>query len=287
MVVGKMSNRCEWGPVNNRIAIIAASLIVLTACDKQAEGQTVAIVNGEEITLSELNFELGLANAPAGADKAAVRAQVLQQMIDRRLLADQAKKEGVETTPEYVSRKRRSEDDLLISMLSAQRYKTVAPPSARDTDAYIASHPAMFANRQLWDLDQIQYQPPSDPAIQAEINKTRDFAGLLAVLQKNNITVARQKNRLDTAVVPAELFQKISALPAGEPFIVRVGDRAIASAIVGREPKPLVGDQARPIAAEVMRKEQSTKDMANRVSSLRKEAKIEYQKGFAPPPAKK
>lgn len=275
------------GPVKYRIAMIAASMIVVSGCDKQAEGQTVAIVNGEEITLSELNFELGLAKVPPGADKAAVRSQVLQQLIDRRLLAIQAKKEGIDTTPDYISRKRRTEDDLLISMLSDKRLKSVAPPNARDTDAYIAAHPAMFANRQVWELDQAQYQPPTDPAIQAEINKTRDFAGLLAVLQKNNIAVARQKNRLDTAVVPPELFQKISTLPAGEPFIVRVGDRAVASVIIGREPKPLVGDQARPIAAEVMRKEQSTKDMANRVSSLRKDAKIEYQKGFAPPPAKK
>lgn len=273
--------------MNYRIAIVAASLLVLSGCDKKAEGQTVAVVNGEEITVSDLNFELGLANVPPGADKAAVRAQVLQQMIDRRLLASQAKKEGVDTTPDFVSRKRRSEDDLLISMLSAQRFKSVALPSARDTDAYIAAHPAMFASREIWDLDQIQYQPPADKAVQAEMNQVRNFTALLAVLQKNNVTVARQKNRLDTAVVPPELFQKISALPAGEPFIVRVGDRAIASVITGREPKPLVGDQARPMAAEMMRKEQSSKDMANRVSGLRKAAKIEYQKGYAPPPAKK
>lgn len=267
--------------------MIAASLAVLSACDKKAEGQTVAIVNGEEITLSELNFELSSANIPPGTDKTLARAQVLQSMIDRRLLAIQAKQEGVDTTPDFLTRKRRNEDELLISMLSAQRLKSVALPSARDTDAYIASHPAMFANRQLWDLDQIQYQPPTDPAIQAEVNKTRDFAGLLAVLEKNGVAVARQKNRLDTAVIPAELFQKISALPAGEPFIVRVGDRAIASVITAREPKPIAGDQARPVAAEMMRKEQSTKDMANRVSSLRKAAKLEYQKGFAPPAPKK
>lgn len=262
-------------------------MIILAACNNKAEGQTVAVVNGEEITLSELNFELGMANVAPGADKAAARSQVLQSMIDRRLIAIQAKKEGVDTTPDFISRKRRAEEDLLISMLSAQRLKSVALPSARDTDAFIASHPAMFANREIWGLDQIQYQPPSDPAIQAEINKTKTFPELLGVLQKNGITVARQKNRLDTAVVPAELFQKISTLPAGEPFIVRVGDRAIASVIVEREAKPLVGDQARPIAAEVMRKEQSAKDMANRVSSLRKTAKIEYQKGFAPAAAKK
>lgn len=267
--------------------MIAVSLVALAACDKQAEGQTVAVVNGEEITLSELNFELGLANVPAGADKAAVRSQVLQSMIDRRLLAIQAKQEGVDKTPEYISRKRRSEDDLLISMLSAQRFKSVALPSARDTDAFIASHPAMFANRELWDLDQIQYQSPSNPAIQAEMNQTKSFDALLAVLQKHGVAFARQKNRLDTAVVPPELFQKIATLPAGEPFIVRIGDRAVASVITGREPKPITGDQARPVAAEVMRKEQSTKDMANRVSSLRKAAKIEYQKGFAPPAPKK
>ena len=266
-----------------RIATIAAGMVILAACNNKAEGQTVAVVNGQEITLSELNFELGMANIPAGTDKTAARAQILQSMIDRRLLANQAREESIDTTPDFISRMRRGEEDLLISMLSAQRLKAVALPSARDTDAFIASHPAMFANRELWDLNQIQFQPPADPAVQAEIDKTQSLSALLAVLQKHDITIAQQKNRLDTAIVPVELFQKISAIPVGEPFIVRVGDRAIASVIVAREAKPILGDQARPVAANVMRKEQSAKDMANRVSGLRKAAKIEYQKGFAPP----
>lgn len=270
------------GPLKYRIVTIVAGMAILAACNNKAEGQTVAVVNGEEITLSELNFELGMANVPSGTDKAAARSQILQAMIDRRLLAIQAQKEGIDTTPDYISRKRRLEQELLISMLSAQRQKSVALPSARETDAFIASHPAMFAKRELWELAQVQYQPPADRAIQGEIDKSRTLPDLLAVLQKHGVAVAQQKNRLDTAIVPAELYQKIAAVPAGEPFVVRVGDRAVASVIVGREPKPLLGDQARPIAADFMRKEQSAKDMANRVSSLRKAAKIEYQKGFAP-----
>lgn len=272
--------------MNYRTATIAVGMIMLSACGHKAEGQTVAVVDGQEVTLSELNFELGLANVPPGTDKAAARSQVLQSIIDRRLVASQAKKEGLETTPDYVNRKRRGEEDLLISMLSAKRLNTVALPSARETDAFIASHPAMFANRQIWDLQQVQFEPPANPAVQAQINATHSFADLIAVLQKNGLPITQQKNRLDTAVVPAELFQKISALPAGEPFIVRVGDRAIASVISGREMHPMVGDQARPMAAEALRKEQAAKDMANRISGLRKAAKIEYQKGFAPPPAK-
>lgn len=266
-----------------RIITIAAGLVMLAACNHKAEGQTVAVVNGQEITLSELNFELGLANVPPGSDKAAARSQVLQSMIDRRLLATQAKQESVDTTPDFINRKRRGEEALLIAMLSARRLNSVAVPSVRETDAFVASHPAMFANHQFWDLAQMQYQPPADPAIQAEIDKSHTYPGLVAILQKHGVAVAQQKNRLDTAVVPAELFQKISSLPDGEPFIVRVGDRAIASVIVAREMRPIVGDQARPIAADALRKEQSAKDMANRVGGLRKAAKIEYKAGFAPP----
>lgn len=258
-------------------------MIMIAACDNKAEGQTVAVVDGQEITISELNFELGLANIPPGADKTAARSQVLQAMIDRRLIAAQARQEGIDTTPDYINRMRRGEEDLLISTLSARRLKSAQVPNARETDAYIASHPAAFGSRQLWDLMQIQYQAPKDAAVQSQIDGTHSFAELIAILQKNGIAVAQQKNRLDTAVVPAELFQKISSLPQGEPFIVRVGDRAIASVIVAREEKPIVGDQARPAAADALRREQSAKDMANRVSGLRKAAKIEYKTGFAPP----
>ena len=266
-----------------RIVTLAAGIIALAACNHKAEGQTVAVVNGQEITLSELNFELGLANIPEGSDKSATRSQILQSMIDRRLLAAQARQDGIDTTPDFISRKRRGEEDLLISMALMRRLKSAQVPSARETDAYVASHPAMFANRELWDLAQVQYQAPKDAAIQSEIEKTHAFANLLTILQKHGIAGVQQKNRLDTAVVPAELFQKISSLPQGEPFIVRVGDRAIASVIVAREAKSVVGDQARPIAANALRKEQGAKDMANRVSGLRKAAKIDYKPGFAPP----
>ena len=57
----------------------------------------------------------------------------------------------------------------------------------------------------------------------------------------------------------------------------------VASVIVAREPSPLVGDQARPLAVAAMRRDQGTKFMQDRLKSLRKSAKIEYKEGFAPP----
>ena len=73
----------------------------------------------------------------------------------------------------------------------------------------------------------------------------------------------------------------------GEPFIVPIGNLAIASSIVSREPAPITGDQAQPIAVAALRRTQAAKLMQDRLKSLRDAAKIEYKPGFGLPPAKK
>jgi peptidyl-prolyl cis-trans isomerase C len=273
--------------VKYRVVAAITLAILGSACTRKAEGQTVAVVNGEEITVPDLNFALELAKVPEGANTDAARSQVLQQLIDRRLLAEQAHKEGIDKSPEYLNRERRADEDLLISMLAARRLNTAQLPSDRDVQNFIAAHPGMFANRENWDLDQVTYVSPTDPAAVADIRGAHTIDQLIAVLEKHKVAYAKQKNRLDTAMVPPDLFAKLNALPAGEPFVVNVGNRSLASGIAGREPRPLTGDQAKPAAVDTMRKTQTGKGLQDLLKSLRSSAKIEYQKGYTPPPQKK
>ena len=108
----------------------------------------------------------------------------------------------------------------------------------------------------------------------------------LAVLQTNKINYQRQKNQLDTAVIPPELYSKLRSVPAGEPFAVQMGNRMVASAVVGREPHPIADAQAKPVAVEAMRKAQTGKGLQDLLKSLRSQAKIDYQPGYAPPAKK-
>jgi EpsD family peptidyl-prolyl cis-trans isomerase len=257
--------------------------VLASSCTRKAEGQTVAVVNGEEITVPDLNFALDMAKVPQGADKDQARSKVLDQLVDRRLLAEQARKEGIDKSPEYLNRVRRADEDLLISMLAARRLNTAQLPSDREVQAFMASHPGIFADRQTWDLDQVQYTTPKNPAFTADMKNAHSIDQLNAVLEKYKVPFTRQKNRLDTAAVPAQLFAKLGSLPAGEPFVVPMGDRAIASAIVGKEPHPLTGDEAKPVAVQAMRKTQTAKSLEGLLKSLKSSAKIEYQKGYGPP----
>jgi peptidyl-prolyl cis-trans isomerase C len=264
------------------VAIIAASFLA-SGCNRKAEGQTVAVVNGEEVTLSDLNFALQSANLPDHADKSAARAQVLSQLVDRRLIAEAAKKEGIDKSPEYLNRVRRADEDLLISMLAARRLKTAQLPSDSEVSSFIAGHPNMFDNRQVWKLDQVQFATPTDAGIAAEVKATNTMAELLAVLQKHNIAVKQQKNQLDTASMRPEIYAQVNALKPNEPFVVPVGKMSVASVITERVPQPIGGDQAKPVAVNVIRKTQTAKTLESMLKSLQSQAKIEYQPGYAPP----
>lgn len=269
------------------IIVLVMGLGILSAgCDRKAEGQTVAVVNGEEITAAELNAEILGANLPAEANKQEARARFLQAMVDRKLLTQHARSEGLDKSPEFLNRQRRMTDDLLINMLATRQLNAAQLPPTEEINRFVASRPNMFANREIWNLDQLRYAISADEQVNAQIYQTKSLEALAEVLTANKIQFVRTKNRLDTAVVPMDIYGRVASLPEGEPFVIPVGKEAIASAIVSREAAPLSEEDVRPRAVAVMRREQGTKFMSDRLESLRKTAKIEYQAGFSPPKQK-
>ena len=273
--------------VRSKLIIAVSLALVISGCNKKAEGQTVAIVNGEEITAAELNAELANAKIPPGMEKKDVRSRVLQQMIDRRLLAQQAKKDGVDKSPDFLNRQRRMNEDLLISMLASRQMDTTKLPSSSEIQQFQASRPEMVAKREQWNLEQIRFTMPTDPAVKSKLEATKTLDEIAKVLSDAKITFDRQKNRLDTAVIPHDLYGRLMTADPGEPFIVPIGNLAIASVITSREPAAITGDQAQPIAVAALRRTQAAKLMQDRLKSLRDAAKIDYKPEFGPPPAKK
>src|SRR5438270_11548787 len=155
--------------MSKRIVLAILLACVVSSCEKKPGGQTVAVVNNEEITAADLNAELSNANMSAADASKAVRAQALQQLINRRLLAQQAKADGLDKSPEFLNQQRRANEDLLIKMLVMRQANTAQVPSAAEIAKFEASRPGMFAKHEIWSLQQLQYPLPKDAALTAKI----------------------------------------------------------------------------------------------------------------------
>ncbi|MFM9978662.1 MAG: EpsD family peptidyl-prolyl cis-trans isomerase [Sphingomonadaceae bacterium] len=275
---------------SRKIIALTASValaIGLAACDKKPTGQIVAVVNGEEISLAELNQELTGAKIPENADKKAIMRQVLERVVDRRLLAQAAKEQGIDRDPTYVSMQRRMSEDLLVQMYAKKAADGIKVPDAAAIDKYINENPTLFAERARLKLDQIVFPMPSNPDVLRQFEKDNSLAAVAATLGRLNIKFAQGEGALDTATVPPKLLQQINALPAGEPFIVPTNGRVVVSVIKGREPVVIPAAQARPLAVEAMRRQGLSKIGESRLKEARAKAKIEYQADYAPTPAGK
>lgn len=264
------------------VALVAVAAIS-SGCTKKAEGQTVAVVNGDEITTAELNAELAAAKLPVGVDGARARSQILQSIIDRDLLAQDARKSGIDKSPEFLQRQRQMTQNLLIGMLADREGGSAQLPSDSEVAQFEAAHPQAFAQHELWNLDQLRFAMPPPGPIRDELNKTKTLPELAKVLSDNHIAATPAKRQIDSSAVPDDMYAKITKLAPGEPFIVAMGTQAVASAITSRDPQPLIGDDAKPQAVAAMRKQQTQNLLQNRLKELRSSAKIDYKAGFAPP----
>lgn len=269
-----------------KISLGSALILVglaLAGCEKKSGGQVAAVVNGDEITLQEINAEIGTTDIPAGVDKASVRQAALQRIIQRRLLAQVAQDEELDQSAEFLLRRRALEDALLVQLLAKKVNGSIRVPDARELDAFVAKRPNMFGQRAILTLDRIQFAAPSDSTKLEVLKADHSLDAIAKTLQSQGITFSREPAELDTGQLTHAVLQQIEALPAGEPFIMPQGGLITAGVVTARRPIPMVGENAKPIAAMALRNEQLSKAVEQRLNAAKAKAKIDYQAGFAPP----
>jgi peptidyl-prolyl cis-trans isomerase C len=269
-----------------RAALLAGGLLLLAgtaACNKKPSDQVVAVVNGEEISMQELNAELGNVKLPEGVDKKMVQAQLLQRLVDRRVLAQSAKEQGIDKDPNFIVEQRRMNEALLVDKLAKRTADSIPVPANAEVDKYIAANPSLFAARQIYTIDQIAFPMPADPKQLKALEPAKTMDAVATTLKAMNIPFRRGAQKVDSGSVPPEQMQRILSLPKTEPFIIPQGNAVTVNLIVGDEAAPLPTEQARPTAVRVLRSQKLAQQGEARLKEAKAKAKIEYQPGFEPP----
>jgi peptidyl-prolyl cis-trans isomerase C len=270
-----------------KLALVTASCLIgsvlLSGCQKEATGQVAAVVNDEEITLQEINTELGQTQIPEGVNKEQVQQAALQRIVERRLLAQAAREDGIDQTPEFLIRRRQLEDALLVQLLGEKLGRTTAVPEGTAVDTFMRQNPAVFGGRAILTVDRIQFAMPSDANKLRALEGDHSMDAVAASLGEMGIQFSRGAAQVDSAVLGQERLNRIRALPEGEPFVIPENGMVTVAVITGETPQPVQPDQGRPVAVRMMRNQSLADAMRSRLDSEKAKAKIEYQTGFAPP----
>ena len=267
------------------IALLTTASLAVAGCDREpkAGGQTIATVNDAALTTSDLNIELS--SVPPEQRKQA-QPKTVQSLVDRKILSEYAKSQGMDRSPDFVLEQRRLTDVMLADRAARQIVSDARRPiTINDINRYLDTHPAVASNRRILSVDQIQFATPEQKVV-SELGRATSLDEVVAILQRNGIEFRRAKSQIDTATLSDPVMSKFDGLAPGEPLVTIGIPQTIASVIIGVVPASLSGDAAEAIARQRITTDQANTAIQQKGLALRREAKITYAKGFDPAQAK-
>lgn len=224
----------------SRTLLLATGLVV-AGCSSEPMGQVVATIDGKEVTRRELQAELDAEGSAFTADPR-TRAAALEGVIDRKLLAEAARRALVDRMPTFQAAVLRDRERLLAQSLLARGAESLPATTAADISARIAAQPWRYGERT------------------ALLIERSDADG--------------RPTMVDSATLSRSVAQTLISARIGTP--IRIDD---GPAVVVRQRWPIAlnADQQTRQAAADLRREKLVDLEQRLVAGLRAQARIERQ----------
>lgn len=268
-------------------ALALAASLTLAACgggDKPAKSasQVAVKVNGDELSIHQVNAQL--ARMPGlTADKAdGARRQVVDGLIDQRLLVQQAIEKKLDRDPEVLAAIEGNRAQILAQAYVQKTLAAQARPNETEVRQYYEQNPSLFAQRRVYRLQEITTDLPPARAeeLRAAVAGTKSMPEVATWLQKNRFQVAANSAVRGAEQLPMQHLARIDALKDGQMDVFVSDQRVTVLQVLASQPQPVSLEKATP-AIELFLTNRKRDELARaELKRLREGAKLEYVGDF-------
>ncbi len=253
-------------------------LACATACShkEKSAGQSLARVNGEEITIHQINEELARANVPDDKRDVATR-QLLESLIDRQLLESEATKDKVDRDPMVMQAIERAKAQIVAQAYMQKRLAKIARPTKEEIEKYYTDHPDLFAERKVFDLDQLMIATKDlSNDLKNSFSTQKSLDDCAVWLRNHRIEFTRKSSLNSTAELPSALIKQLNEMRIGQVFALSEGQQSLIVAIKSVKNEPVTLDVAGTQIGIFLQNQKSKEAAVSEIARLRASAKIEY-----------
>lgn len=273
-------NRFNFPPFRYTLCVIIVILAVaaLTACGNKEKktGQALVRVNGEEITMLQINDELVRAAGNA-EEPAATTRQLLETLIDRHLITIEAVRNKFDRTPEVMQAINRAKSEILAQAYLESIAAKVTRPTQVEINEYFQKHPEYFTQRKQFDLQQLVISTGDlNDELKLIIDSAKSLDSVAAWLDSHNVRYARNQLSRNSIDLPEQIVPKLKEMQKGQLFIVNKGENSLLNAITDVKDSPVTVAIAAPQIEQYLVNKKSREMADAEIAHLRSLAKIEY-----------
>ena len=271
------------------LAAIGVSFL-FTGCENKnstesskSDTPVVAKVNGDEISIQQVNFQLsrlGQLNEEQG--KVAAK-QVLARLVDQQLLKQKAIDTKLDRDPRVLQALDASKNEILAQSYLEQLMSKATKPSTAEVDTFYKENPELFENRRIFRLQELAVDVKKDKVdeLVSNLKTMKSFNEIAIWLKSKNYSVNVNSNVRAAEQLPLELLKKIQPLKDGEFILLPTEQSLNILNISASQSVPISRDKADPIIEQYFISKNKTSLAKKELEALKDKSKIEYVGAFA------
>ncbi len=264
------------------LALVAA--LSLSACGKEASKQAqagpslaLAKVNDVEIAMVPGADDVAPASGAAAATEPVVDQKMLELLIDRQLLREEAMRNKLDRDPQVIEAIDRAKTEILAQAYLQSKFAAIGAPSAAEVDAYFRAHPELFTHRKMFAMKQLVVATKD---FSAQLRTRLDSAGSIEQvaqwLDKNHVKYERTQLSRSTADLAPEMIARLQTMRKNQLFVIGAGEYSMLAALVDVKPNPVTAAAAAPEIALYLRNKKRKEIGDAELGRLRATAKVDY-----------
>lgn len=267
---------------------LTALAISLNGCEAPpatVKSETVATVAGDKISEAELKLVVARLGELDEAQRAEAKSRLLQALVDQRLLAQAAKRAGLDKDAAVEIAMARASREALVDAYLERRFKDIVKPSDSEIAAYYSQHPELYSQRRIYRVQELELKldPSRLSEVEAKLKSSRTLGDFVNWLKEQGIEGKSAAAVKPAEQIPTPLLARLSQMKDGQVMVLpgRPG-HVLIRVLQASQLQPVSLEQSHSAIERAMMSEKRKALMEADLKKLREAAKIEYTSGYAP-----
>lgn len=283
-----MNNHNQSLPARLVFAALLPALALSAACgkneDKQVATQVAAKVNGDEITVHQINHALAQRENVTPEVAAQAKREILDRLIDQHLATQKAIENKLDRAPHIVQAIEATKREILARAYLEQLATKLPRITPAEIKSFYAEHPELFAQRQLFDMEEFVLATQADVAegLRQKLAEARSMGEVANWLRSREVNFVANYGVRASEQISVEILPAITAMKQGEIRLFDTGGgRYQVIRLVSTKPSAMDETNASLRIEQYLINRRAGELLANQMKLLREHSKIEFLGEFA------
>lgn len=273
----------RWG----QLALVLCACAVVASCSKLKPGtdatQVAARVDGEEISVHQINAVLARAQGVTQANLNKAKQDILLSLVDQQIAINLAVKNKLDRSPAVVQAIEEAKRDILARAAVNQLTEALPKPTDDEAKAYYAANPALFSQRRIYSLQELGLPKttPNMDAVRAKVAAAKSMEELVSWLRASNIPFGANGGSRPAEQIPLEILPQLHQFKDGQIGLLGTNEAFAIMHLVASRTAAVTQEQALPKIKAFLMNQRSSAEVKKQKDLLKAAAKVEYLGEFA------